>query len=410
MQTSQAVLDQPQEKGGNALSGIFLVAGTCIGAGMLALPVVTGEAGFYPAMFINTVCWLFMLATGLLFLEATLWMKDGANVLSMANRFLGPKGKWIGGISFLFLYYCLMVSYLSGGSPLLANLAHHGLGVSLTGPMPYILFAAVFGTVVFLGAKLVDRINGILMIGLIFSYIFLIGGGSTEVQFEYLSRKSWGLCLFAAPTLFGAYGYHNVIPSLCTYLNRNVRRLRLAIIVGTSIPFVVYSLWQWMIIGSIPLEGISDASMKGVPITETLQIVTGNRWLSTLGVYFGFFALVTSLIGVSLSMVDFLADGLKMQVRTEGLKRIGLCLLVFIPPTLLAIAYPGIFIEAMGYAGGYGEAILNALLPITMVWIGRYHLKLPSQAQLPGGKIVLVLFALFTFLIMGIETHHILTR
>ena len=37
---------------GRLLGGILLVAGTAIGAGMLALPVSTGLAGFYPSLFL----------------------------------------------------------------------------------------------------------------------------------------------------------------------------------------------------------------------------------------------------------------------------------------------------------------------------------------------------------------------
>ncbi|MES2272690.1 MAG: aromatic amino acid transport family protein, partial [Chlamydiota bacterium] len=49
--------------------GTLLVAGTSIGAGMLALPVVTASGGFLPALFVYFLCWLFMTCTGLLLLE-----------------------------------------------------------------------------------------------------------------------------------------------------------------------------------------------------------------------------------------------------------------------------------------------------------------------------------------------------
>lgn len=387
-----------------SLSGIFLISGTCIGAGMLALPVVTGISGFFPSMVVNILCWLFMLLTGLLFLEATLWMKEGANVLSMASRFFGPVGKVIGGITFLFLYYCLQVSYISGGAPLLGGQLET-LGISLTGHANYALFVILFGAIVFLGSRVVDRVNWILMAGLILSYVLLIAVGSTGIQAVFLKRQNWSIFLLAAPVLFSAYGYHNVIPSLTFYLKRNVRQLRLAIIIGTTIPFLAYSIWQLMIIGSIPEQDIDLAAKQGVPISQTLQMITGHPWVSRLGVYFGFFALVTSFLGVSLSMVDFLADGLNRH--RQGLTRLVLCSAVFIPPALFAAAYPGIFLEALGYAGGYGEAILNGLFPIAMVWKGRYILNLPQIARVPGGRPLLIILFLFTLLIMGLETYHI---
>lgn len=392
---------------GSVLSGMLLVAGTCIGAGMLALPIVTGISGFYPAMLVSSLCWIFMLCTGLLFLEATLWMEDGANVLSMAQRFLGPAGKLFGGASFLFLYYCLLVSYLSGGAPLMSTMLQHAIGVSLSNEVGYIVFTAIFGLIVWLGARHVDGVNGILVIAMVISYALLLGVGSAEVQTTYLSRRDWGLCLLAAPTLFSAYGYHNIIPSISSYMKRNVNKLRFAIIAGTTIPFVVYSLWQWMIIGSLTSDQIWQADKEGVTITQALQEITGHPWVSILGGYFGLFALVTSLLGVSLSMVDFLADGIK--VNRNGVHRLWLCGLVFIPPAIFAAKHPGIFIEAIGIAGGFGEAILNGLLPIAMVWVGRYRMGLTSQYSLPGGKVSLTALLLFTFLIIGLEVYQIAT-
>lgn len=408
MQSQEVLATQAENKSYKTLSsisGILLVAGTCIGAGMLALPVVTGIAGFYPGMLMNILCWLFMLSTGLLFLEATLWMKDGANVLSMSERFFGSAGKIICGLSFLFLYYCLQVSYIAGGAPLFNQQIFQFFNLQTEGYSHY-LFALSFGLIVYLGATVIDRINWLLMTGLILSFIFLIGVGSTEVQMQYLSHQNWGLFLLSAPTLFSAYGYHNIVPSLSSYLKRNVFQLRLAIIVGTTIPFIIYSIWQWMIIGSVPELEIRNAASQGVPISQALQNITGHPWVSLLGGYFGFFALVTSFLGVSLSMVDFLADGLK--ISKKGISRLGLCLGVFLPPTLFAAANPGIFIEAIGYAGGFGEAILNGLFPIAMVWMGRYRLGLNSQAQLPGGRILLTALFLFTLLIMGLELYHVI--
>jgi tyrosine-specific transport protein len=283
---------------------------------------------------------------------------------------------------------------------------HQVTGFKIQGLTSYLIFGTVFGIVVYLGTRAFDRLNWLLMFGLFFSYILLIGFGYTEVRTEFLERMDWRLCLAATPTLFGAYGYHNLLPSLTSYLKRNIAHLRIAVIFGTLIPFIVYSLWQWMIIGTLTPEDIQGASLRGEPITQTLQMVVGHPWLKLLGEFFGFFALVTSFLGVSLSLVDFLADGLK--VNHQGLWRLPLCLAVFLPPALLAASHPGIFNSAIGVAGGLGEAILNGFFPIAMVWVGRYRMNLPSAYRLAGEKPLLILLLAFTFLIMGIEINHLL--
>lgn len=405
MKSESIAIINNEGSGGSVVSGMFLIGGTSIGAGMLALPLVTGIAGFFPAMVVNTLCWLFMMATGLLLLEATLWMDEGANLLSIAKTFLGPVGKVVGGLLFIFLYYCLLVSYTAGGTPLIVKGINQQLSIDLTGMPGYLLFASLFGCIIYFGHRVVDRINWLLMASLIISYFFLICVGSTDIVTDYFLRNDWGSTFVAAPILFSAYGYHNIIPSMTTYLKKNVNKLRYAIIGGTAIPFLVYSFWQWMIIGSIPQEFIASAAAEGTPITYALQAVTGNPMVSLLGGYFGFFALVTSFLGVSLSMVDFFADGLKGS--WQGVSRFWLCALVFVPPAIFAALNPGIFIEALGVAGGFGEAILNGLFPVMMVWVGRYQMKLDSEHLVPGGRWMLAALAIFTFVIIGIEIQHL---
>jgi tyrosine-specific transport protein len=400
------VLLQKTEKGvafSRVLSGTLMIAGTTIGAGMLGIPLLTAQAGFVPALVITFLVWVFMLSTGLLFLEVALWMPEGTNIVSMAQRFLGPKGKWLAGGMFVFLYYCLLIAYFAAGAPLLAGL----FGIAPQGWMSYVLFGGVFGLIVALGAKCIDRTNIILTVALVAAYAALMGRGSSEVSGALLSSTKWSAVLIAVPVLFSAFGYHNVIPSLCTYFKKERRPLQLSIIFGTCIPMLMYVLWQWLVIGSVPKEAIAQALAQGQTATQALQAVTGHPWIYLIGKYFAFFAIVTSLLGVSFSMVDFLADGLK--IARVGLKRAGLVLLTFCPPLIAAAVDPTIFDRALGLAGGFGEAFLNGLLPVWLVWVGRYGQKLPSDAQLPGGKIALALLCAVSLFVLGLETFYVLS-
>eukprot|EP00878_Enallax_costatus_P045013 GHUV01053844.1.p1 GENE.GHUV01053844.1~~GHUV01053844.1.p1 ORF type:complete len:131 (+),score=14.02 GHUV01053844.1:907-1299(+) len=49
---------------GSVVGSALLIAGTTVGAGILALPAVTQEAGFVPAATTLTGCCLFSIATG----------------------------------------------------------------------------------------------------------------------------------------------------------------------------------------------------------------------------------------------------------------------------------------------------------------------------------------------------------
>lgn len=385
------------QKNGDAagvLSGSLLIAGTSIGAGMLGVPLITGLSGFFPSMLATTVCWLFMLFTGLLFLEATLWMEDGANVLSICERFLGPIGKWIGGGCFLFLYYCLLSAYFAAGAPLL----------NIQDPLTAALvFFAMFFLILISGLYLSDRINFFLILAMALSYAFLLALGSREVDSVRLLPVKWSYMNASFPVLFSAFGYHNIIPSISSFLKRDLKKLRQAIIIGSSIPFVVYCLWQWMIIGAIEQEALQEALEKGIPVTELFRIKGKAALLAKIAHFFSLFAIMTSVLGVSLSMFDFLADGLQAQ-RKKYFWKIALGLLVFLPPLFFSLQWPNIFGRALELAGGIGEAILNGILPICLVWVGRYRLKLKSvEAQTPFGKSFLALLFIFALYIVLLE-------
>ena len=88
----------------HVLGGSFLIAGTTIGVGMLALPIATGEAGFLPSISIYFLCWLFMLCTGLLLLEVCQWMPKDSNLITMAHKLFGPWGKGLCWAVYLFLF------------------------------------------------------------------------------------------------------------------------------------------------------------------------------------------------------------------------------------------------------------------------------------------------------------------
>jgi tyrosine-specific transport protein len=399
-------LFEEEESDKSLLGAVFLISGTCIGAGMLALPFVTSLTGFYPSLLIGALCWLFMMITGLLFLEATLWLPDGANVLSITKRFLGRGGELIAGVTFLGLYYCLLVSYIDEGAPLLNHVLKYITGLEIPDGYDTLLFTFLFGLMILWGTKFVSHINWFLVIGLIISYVYLIGIGSNNVSLENLENSRWGLWLFAAPTLFSAYGYHNIIPTLSTYMKRDIHKLRLAIIIGTTLPFIIYSLWQWMVIGSLPHEEFSQIATGELRSYDILVLITQNPWVGVVGGAFAFFALVTSLLGVSLSMVDFLGDG--FGVKRSGITRVWLCCLVFIPPMIITLYNPGVFITAIGIAGGFGEAILNGLIPVSMFWIGKYHLGLPTKFRLIGGRLTLSILLIVTVFIMGLEAYHLI--
>lgn len=379
----------------DTFKGILLVAGTSIGGGMLALPVLTSLSGFIPSMVVYLLCWLFMACTGLLLLEVCFWMRAEANIVTMAERTLGWSGKCAAWVLYLFLFYCLTLAYVVGCGDLVVEVS----GESIPEWAGSLIFVALFAPLVFAGAHIAGRVNVVLMFGLALSYCAFVVMGYTHVKPELLLYRDWSHSLVAFPIAFTAFAYQGIIPTLVTFMHRDVQRTRTVILIGSFIPFVIYVIWQGLILGIIPPDapgGLVEALSRGENAVQPLKNFIQSPSVYIVGQFFAFFALVTSFLGVTLGLLDFLADGLSVKKDNAG--KLMLCLIIFIPPLLFAFTFPGVFLMALDYAGGFGCALLLGLLPILMVWSGRYRMGLPSTDLLPGGRallVVLILFVLF---------------
>src|SRR6186713_1375630 len=136
---------------GSVLGTILLVGGSCIGAGMLGLPVPSAMAGFIPSTFMFVLSCFFMIVTGLLLLETTLAFEGEVNLITMADKTLGKEAKTLVFILFGFLFYSIMVAYSSGSGALFSDFCARALGFR---PYEWVgggLFNLIFGCLVFIG-------------------------------------------------------------------------------------------------------------------------------------------------------------------------------------------------------------------------------------------------------------------
>lgn len=395
-------------KKSNIISAMFLVGGTCIGGGMLALPIATGISGFLPSLAVMTVCWLAMTATALLLLEVSLWMEEGVHVITMSSRLLGLPARVVSWILYLFICYASLVAYTAAGGVQVAQGVTQALGIEFSRDWGAALFVIAFGGVIYLGSHTVGRVNSILFIALIAAYLVLVSAGSSEVKPALLVKQNWSTALLALPLLLTSFSFQTMVPSLTPYLKKHVKGLRLAIIGGTFIAFLVYAIWEALILGIVPIEGpngLAEALMRAESPTQFLSEHVRWRWIGHLAEFFAFFAIVTSFLGMALGLFDFLADGL--HIKKQGWGSLALGLLIAAPTLVCAILFERIFLLALDTSGGYGDTILNGLIPVMMVWVGRYKMGYNHAIQLPGGKAMLIAIAIFfgSALCMEIAAH-----
>lgn len=382
------------------IGGILLIVGTSIGGGMLALPVANAATGFWLSSFFLLLCWGVMTLGALFILEANLYLPPGKHMVSMAESTLGSAGLLASWLSYLFLLYTLLSAYISGGADVFGSL-FTDIGINLQAWEASLLFTLSFGLIVYGGIRRVDLLNRALMFGKLGIYFILIMLISPHIQAINFSEGHIRYITGSLMILITSFGFAIIVPNLRDYFNDDIKALKRVVLIGSLIPLLCYLAWDAVIIGSLPSQGEQGlaALMQNEHTTSALADMLSKTVQSPLiNSLFNFFTsicMLTAFLGVSLCLISFLADGLKIEQR--GWQGLGLFILTFAPPLLIVLYYPGAYIHALSYAGIFC-AILLLLLPALMVLYGRG--KFIPRYQVPGGKITPIIVIIFATLLL----------
>ncbi len=387
------------------LSASLLIGGACIGGGILGVPVEAGGLGFYPSSIILFSSWLFMTLTAFLYGEASLWMEEkNAHVVTITSHLLGKKGEYIAVILYIFMGYASLVAYNAGGSQLVSCMFEGLFSIPLSPPLGATIYAAIFGSVFYFGSKVLGAINMILMFGMILSYILLITFGLEGIQVSLLGRSSWNAFYTVIPLMITSFSFQMIVPSIVLYLDKDPKSLKYTLIMGTTLALIFYILWIFVVMGTVPNEGkygLKEALENGQVATASLKIFAHRRVIATLGEYFAFFAIGTSYLAIGLGLFDFLADLFRIEKNRKGKFILGL--LVVIPTLCITMTFPNIFLVALDITGGFGDSLLNGVIPVLLVWIGRYVIGYKSELKLLGGRAMLTLLFLCSISIIAAQ-------
>lgn len=388
------------------IGGILLIVGTTIGAGMLALPIATAELGFWGSSLLLISCWAIMTTCAFLFLEVNLWLPVNSNLVSMVGTTLGKFGQAIAWVAYLLLLYSILSAYVAGGGDLVHYfLATNGINIPLA--VSSVLFTSVFGIVVYFGIRSVDYVNRGLMFGKMGAYLLLVLLIMPFVSPENLAGGEFKQIIAPSSIMVTVVAFTclMIIPSLRTYFGEDVKSLKKAIFIGTLIPLVCYIAWDAVIMGVIPLEGspglkeLLDSSNSNSGLVAALTTILRKDNITMLAKFFTSICMATSFLSVSLSLSDFLSDGLRLT--KQGIGNVFIYGATFLPPLLVVLFYPDAFLRGIQYAG-LCCFILMILFPPLMVWRGRYHREIAKEGyRVGGGKFLLAMLLVFATLMIG---------
>ncbi|APA90968.1 MULTISPECIES: aromatic amino acid transport family protein [Myroides] len=368
----------------------LIIAGTAIGGGMLAMPIISSGVGFTGITIVMILIWLTMCYTAILLVETYKDNNPEDGLSTMTYKYLGKAGSIVTGISMLTLMYALVSAYIAGGSDILRLNLSNWLKTDISPQVTAFIFTVLFGGIVGLGARVVDiATRWIFIIKLIFLLIVII------VMFGYVRIDNLlqmpiesKLFFSSIPVIFTSFGFHIVVPSMVKYLDGDIKLLKKAFIYGSLLPLIVYIIWQLSILGSIDSNTFFTIIKETQGLEAVILAVNGvseSKWMNIpLNIFFAA-AILTSFLGVALALFDYVKDLSKK--KAFGKNSIIIYLITFIPPLLFALYYPKGFVIALSYAA-ISVVITSLFIPVLM------YIKVKKERQEPISFLQKIAFSL----------------
>ena len=382
------------EKKHSAFWGVMVIAGTVIGGGMFALPVDLAGAWFFWGAFILIISWFSMLHSGLLLLEANLNYPVGSSFNTITKDLIGNKWNIVSGITVAFVLYILTYAYISANGAIISETIRMNSGVNMNPRVIGISTAVFVACVLWFSSLAASRITSLFLGIKIIAFVIVFGSLFFQVDYSILSGTGEGgevmqsyfpYIFMALPVCLASFGFHGSVPSIVSYMNGDIRKLRRVFVIGSAIPLIAYLFWQLVTLGSIDsitFIGLmaEHSGLNGFLVA--LRNVVASSHVELAVHLFADLALATSFLGVALGLFDYMADLFQRRNTVAGRLQTGA--MTFLPPLAFALFYPRGFVMALGYAG-VALSILALLLPSLLAWKSRQ--QHPQQGyRVAGGK------------------------
>jgi tyrosine-specific transport protein len=336
------------------LGSISTLIGFTIGAGILGIPFVVSKAGFLTGILNILVIGILILILNLYLGEVSLRTKGIHQLTGYARTYLGNKGYYLMLISFGISSYGALVAYIIKVGEFINVLLNPLFGGTA------LIYSLIFFTITFLlickGIKIIEKSES-LMVTMIFIVIIAI----TIFAIPHINVNN--LATSQTTSFFMPYGVvlfaflaSPAIPEINEELKNNKKYMKKAIIIGSIIPIIVYTLFALIVVG---LTGINttDGAILG------LATILGNKIL-ILGSIFGILTMTTSFIAVAFALTEMYHFDYKIK---KGLSCILSCFIALIISILIiASNIKNAFFRVLDLTGAFGGSMAGIL--IVLIW------------------------------------------
>ncbi|MEZ8038735.1 MULTISPECIES: amino acid permease [Vibrio] len=365
----------------------LIIAGTALGAGMLAIPMVLAQFGLlYGTLLMVLICFGTTYAA-LLLLEATIKAGGGLGLNSIARKTLGKQGQLITNGLLYALLICLLMAYILGAGDLLSKLLSN-FGVDISATTSQITFTLLAGAVVASGTGVIDKLNRALffvMLASLFATMVFLAPSMTQENLMQVTSHDHVDLIKTSAILFTSFGFMVVIPTLVSYNHEATdKQLRNMVIVGSLIPLVCYLCWLFAVVGNLSEEQFR--SFKNVSDLMA-AFEAQSPWVGNVLSTFTGLALLTSFFGVAMALFNQNKDMFNQNTAVTY------CI-SFILPLAGSLLAADKFLQVLNYAGII-LVFLAVFVPLVMVHKQRFMKVAEDRYSAEGGRPMMLFSLLF---------------
>ncbi|MFN7710514.1 MAG: amino acid permease [Holosporales bacterium] len=344
------------------LGSACLVAGTAIGAGVMALPMTFAALGILPTALLMIAVWAVMHYSSLINLELNLRAGDGLPLGALGRLFSGPKAEWLGTLSLLVLMNALLAAYLYGLGSVLQSFLHTSLGIDVSKTQLTTAATLCLGGALLLPTAKVDAVNRVLFIALVAIFTAVIAWLLSHMEPQSLPwiltpSDPLKVLRIALPVVFTSFGFQVIFHTLTRYCNKNPLQLKRAFFWGSLTPLILYVLWTVCVLSVVATHrpdvyGLMQQGTLDVGgLVEALAELSANNSLKAGSWMIMILAIATSAIGVGLGLADSWRAKVTQHTSHRVFRHAWILSLTLLPAYAVAVGLPGAFIKTLSFAG-----------------------------------------------------------
>jgi tyrosine-specific transport protein len=361
---------------------MFLIVGTAIGAGILALPITTASSGFLGAALALILCGVFMINAAYYMLKVRLCFKEEVDLSTMVRTMLGMRAKIFTETGYLMLLFSLIAVYIIVGSAWTENLVEILFKTEISKHISQAIFSSIIAFLLFSGISKLSMVNYFISFVMLIALMFIILLSAPSIAIENVASVNLENVPWTFPMILTTFGFASIIPSIVTYMKGNKVQTLKILLGGSLVIFITYLLWEMIAFGVLGegLLPLATGKDQGTEVVGALSAKARVSFFQEAGLSFMILATLSSLLGVGQSLYSYLRDTLPLKV---GLPKSLLALfLCFAVPMLIINVYPAGISQILSF-GGVFIAVIQGIIPTLMVLSPAYkkHMGEPNRRQ-----------------------------